>query len=657
MERDSEAALSRRALLAAGVSGMAGVAGCPGQGGSTETPGKGDGSGSESGSDGGSDGDQGAGGSGAGDGSGDGDGDDGAADGGGGDRTPADPPTDLDPESAGDAVLVDQVGYRPADRKEAVVRADATAYTVFDAESGEAVTSGALSDRIDDDASGDIVRHAAFDGLTEPGTYQLAVGDGTVASHPFEVGEGVWGRTLAELCRRYTLRRVNTRIEDPVTGLRYGPGHPQDAEARMYFGDEFHDEGERVDMRGGWYDAGDYGKYVTPGAITAAQLLMAYEWAPDTFEAGQLSMPEGVSTAEREAGMPDLLAEVKYKLEWLERMQRPDGAAYHKVSGTNWPAMDTRPTDDDQPRYVFGLSTYGTGMLAGVMAKAARIYRAFDPDFADRMLANARSAQSFLEATPDPIFRRDDGQDSGSGGYAKSTDRSERFWAAAELLRTTGESRYAEYLERELSDQFDRAAPAVSWADSLLLGHWSYYRADGGDESRKRAIADQILADADDLVDHVAGEGYRVSLGQDEYYWASVKVAVAKGVKLLLANELEANEAYVAAAKDQIHYVLGRTPTTYSYVTGSGETAPQNPHSRTVESTGVNVPGNVVGGPNANGDDPTLSEYIETEDPPPAKAYVDETGSYASNEPAIDYAAPLVFALAQFTPASAVSVE
>ena len=650
MQRDSDAALSRRALLAAGVAGVAGMAGCPGQRTLTETRDTGTGSGS----DGDSDAVQGTGGSGDGD---DGAVDDGAAEGGGANRTPADPPTDLDPESAGEAVLVDQVGYRPTDPKEAVVRADATAFTVFDAERGEAVTSGTLSEPMDDDASGDTVRHAAFDALQEPGTYQLAVGDGTVASHPFEVGEGVWGRTLAELCRRYTLRRVNTRIEDPVTGLEYGPGHPQDAEARLYFGDEFHDEGERVDVRGGWYDAGDYGKYVTPGAITAAQLLMAYEWAPDTFEAGQLSMPDGVSTAEREAGMPDLLAEVKFKLEWLERMQRPDGAAYHKVSGTNWPAMDTSPTEDTQPRYVFGLSTYGTGMLAGVMAKAARIYREFDPDFADRMLENARSAQSFLESNPDPIFRRDEGQDSGSGGYAKSTDRSERFWAAAELLRTTGESDYATSLEEELADQFDRTAPAVSWADSLLLGHWSYYQAAGGDESRKRTIADQLIADADDLVDHVAGEGYRVSLGQDEYYWASAKVAVAKGVKLLLANAIESNEAYVDAAKAQIHYVLGRTPTTYSYVTGSGETAPQNPHSRTVESTGVNVPGNLVGGPNANGDDPILSEYIESEDPPPAKAYVDETGSYASNEPAIDYAAPLVFALAQFTPASAVRVE
>ncbi len=629
-------------MLAAGVAGAAAVAGCPGGSGSTATP-------DDEGS---SDGDASA----------------------RGDTPTASPDSEGDGETAtddaetdasasdgdaaepGQAVLVDQVGYRPDDPKEAVVRADEATFEVVDAASGETVTSGDLSAPTDDDASGDTVRHATFD-VREPGTYRLAAGDGAAQSREFEVGAGIYGRTLAEICRRYTLRRANTRIEDPVTDLAYGPGHPQDREARLYFDGEFRDEGERVDVHGGWYDAGDYGKYVTPGAVTVAQLLLAYERDPDTFESGQLSLPAGVSTAEREAGLPDLLAEAKFELEWLERMQRPDGAVYHKVAGRSWPAMDTRPSEDTQPRYVFGLSTYGTGMVAGAMAMAARAYREFDADFADRMLASARDAFAFLEANPDPVFRRDDGQNAGSGGYAKETDRTERFWAAAELLKTTGDARFTEYLESELAPQFEATPPAVSWANTLLLGHWAYYTAEAADPGRRAAVGDRLVADADRLVERVRSEGYRVALSTDQYYWASAKLAVAQGVKLLLANEVEAREAYVDAALDQVHYVLGRTPTARSYVTGSGEAAPENPHSRTVESTGVNVPGNLVGGPNAEGGDPALDELIATEDPPPAKCYLDETASYASNEPAIDYAAPLVVALAQFTPASAVGVE
>ena len=110
-------------------------------------------------------------------------------------------------------------------------------------------------------------------------------------------------------------------------------------------------------------------------------------------------------------------------------------------------------------------------------------------------------------------------------------------------------------------------------------------------------------------------------------------------------------------ARDQLHYVLGRSPTNRSYVTGAGERAPQNPHSRVAASTGINVAGNVVGGPNHNGGDPELDAYLSNRDPAPAKAYLDVQGSWASNEPALDYAAPLVPLAAAFTPADAVDVE
>jgi len=653
--------VTRRAYLAASVSGAVFLAGCPGGGSSTEsaTPGTDDG---QTPTD--ADGEptdplQGS--------------DPTATDGSMTTETPAtdeaidgstatdEPPdtaTDVEPEPAdtGQGVLVNQVGYRPADPKLAVVRTAAESYEVVDADSGEAVASGDLSEPTEDPNSGDTVHHADFTDVTESGTYRLSVGDGAADSYEFAVGTDVWGQTLAQLGRRYTLRRANVAIDDPVTGLSWDVGYPQDAEAEMYFGDEFHDEGEALDMAGGWYDAGDYGKYVTPGAITVAQLLLAYEQYPDTFGEGQFAIPDGLRQDDT-AGMPDLLAEAKYKLEWLAKMQRPDGAAYHKVSGTSWPGMTTAPDGDDQTRYVFGLSTYGTGMLAGTFAMAARIYREFDLEFADRMLDSAEDAFDFLSAHPDPIFRQDEGQNSGSGGYRKDGDGAERFWAGAELLKTTGDEQYQAYLDQEVSGLFETQSSSISWANSLLLGHWAYYTAEAADDERRSQVAESIVGAADDLVEQIQSEGYRISLRADEYVWASAKIAVAKGCLLLLANEVDPAEEYVTGALDQVHYVLGRTPTAYSYVTGSGEQAPQNPHSRTVESTGINVPGNVVGGPNASGDDPTLSEYIASESPAPAKAYVDRTGSYASNEPAIDYAAPVVFALAHFTPGDAVGLD
>ncbi|MFB6152578.1 MAG: glycoside hydrolase family 9 protein [Haloarculaceae archaeon] len=653
MAEDSDSRVSRRAYLAASVVAASALAGCPGRSGSgtattdapgTEASGGTTGTGTETGTRRG-----------------------GEAVSRSPAPTPTEDPTDTRTEgtdeptettaAAGDdgaAVVVDQVGYRPGDEKAAMVRGAAGSFTVREAGSDAVVASGELSEPTADDASGDTVRKARFGEVRDAGEYVVAVDDGRVTSPPFRVGGGVWGRTLAEVCRRFTLRRANTPIEDPVTGLDLEPGHPQDRRAKLYFDGEFHERGAELDVRGGWYDAGDYGKYVPPAAVTVAQLLLAYERNPDTFAVGQLAMPDGVSEAERDAGLPDLLAEAKFELEWLARMQRPDGAVYHKVAGKQWPGF-VRPAADTQPRYVFGLSTYGTAMVAGVMAMAARVYREFDGGFADSLLSNAEAAFGYLQNNLDPYFRSDEGQNSGSGAYRKDGDAPERLWAGAELLKTTGEDRYREYVHREVGDRLTGPVHHASWANAGLLGQWAYYTAGAGADSEQSAVADALTAAADDVVATVDAQGYNVALTADDYYWGSNSIALGRGLLLLLADGVESNATYRARARDQVHYVLGRTPTTRSYVTGSGEKAPQNPHSRLVESTGINVPGNVVGGANAEGGDPELDELVRTENPPPAKCYLDVTGSYASNEPALDYAAPLVPLLAAFTPADAVS--
>jgi endoglucanase len=258
------------------------------------------------------------------------------------------------------------------------------------------------------------------------GRYVLSVDDGAAESHEFEIGLSPWGQVLAEIGRHYTLVRSGVAIDDPVTDIELEAGHPQDAEASTYWDDQFVGTGT-IDVSGGWYDAGDYGKYVPPACVTVAQLMLAYEWNPSTFATGQFAFPPNVSEADREAGMPDLLAEVKYELEWLEKMQRPDGSVYHKVAGTEWAAMNTTRAEDDEDRVVFGLTTYGKAQFAGAMAMAARVYEDVAPDFADRMLGNARDAFQYLQRNREAAFRFDEGQDSGSGPYRKYTDDEDLF--------------------------------------------------------------------------------------------------------------------------------------------------------------------------------------------------------------------------------------
>ena len=561
------------------------------------------------------------------------------------------------PGSAGPTtqVHVDQVGYLPSAPKVAVTTVDAARFAVVDTDEGEVVQTGSLSEQIDDADAGETVRRASFTSLSSSGTYRVAVGTGeeaagkltvTLARSPtFRIAPDVYDDTLVDCVRLYSLKRSNTAIDDPNTGLEVPAGHTQDAQARLFYGHGERDEGETLDVAGGWYDAGDYGKYVPPGAVTVGQLLLAYEQYPEAFGAGQCGLPSGLSRDDRDAGLPDLLVEAKFELEWLERMQRPDGAVYHKVAATEWPELDEAPTDDRRERYVYGSSTFGTAQYAAAMAMAARVYEPFDPAFAEGALSNAREAHEYLVANPDPHFRFDEGQDDGSGPYRKETDGEERFWATAELLKTTGESRYADHLDSAYAELFDAPVRAPVWSDTLSLGQWAYLGADAGRSDRRRTLESAFTEYADDLVATIEADGYRDALDTDDYHWASTKLALSKGGLLLLANEIDPDDRYVGGALGQVHYALGRTPTGYSYVTGQGTFPTRNPHDRLVESTGTYLPGMVVSGANRNGDDETLAAYIDGVDPAPAKCYVDAMESFSANEWAVDYTAPIFLLL------------
>lgn len=543
-----------------------------------------------------------------------------------------------------DAVFVNQVGYRPDDDKIAIVRSDVLQFDLIDIETDSVVYTGTLSERFTDPSSGDTVRWADFSDVTTSGTYRIVTSDGRATSPEFRIASDIWIPTMQNLCQQYTLRRSNTSLADSQTGLDIQPGHPQDTDARLYFSDEFYDKGDSLDVSGGWYDAGDYGKYVPTAAVTVAQLLLAYELSPEAFTRSDLQFLDGINEFSR-SNLPNLLTEVKFELEWLERMQRPDGAVYHKVAGTKWP--DTvAPAKDTQQRYVFGLSTFGTALYAGAMAMAGRVYVPYDAEFASRLVRNAEQAFEFLENHKEPFFRHDDGQDAGSGSYRKETDSEERFWAAAELLRTTDDSRYAEYIEQECEEQLTARPTPIVWNDARLLGQWAFQAASEAHSPRRETVRDTLLAEADKLAANIEKDGYRVSLQPHEYIWGSTRIAIAKGNILCFAYEIEPREGYKTTALDQIHYVLGRTPTGFSYVTAAGNRTPENPHCRLTDRKDIDIPGQVVGGPNQNADDPVLAELHQSGETAPAKCYVDSNESYGSNEPAIDYAAPLVLAIA-----------
>ncbi|NEL80129.1 MAG: cellulase, partial [Xanthomonas perforans] len=96
----------------------------------------------------------------------------------------------------------------------------------------------------------------------------------------------------------------------------------------------------------GWYDAGDYNKYIVNSGISTYTLLAAYEQYPALFKAQALTIPDDAP------GVPGILQETWWNLEWMLAMQDPaDGGVYHKLTDKQFDGL-VMPAQATQQRYV-----------------------------------------------------------------------------------------------------------------------------------------------------------------------------------------------------------------------------------------------------------------------------------------------------------------
>jgi endoglucanase len=548
--------------------------------------------------------------------------------------------------AAEQGIHVDQVGYLTNHNKIAMITMnDVKKFQLVDTKNNKVVYEGTLSTARYDDMSDESIQVADFSNFNVPGTYKIVV-DGK-DSYEFKIGDNVYVVETVQNLRSYTLSRCNNPMTDSITGLEIKKGHPQDRKAILYFSDDLDKKGKIFDMGGGWYDAGDYGKYVTTGAFATAQLMLAYENNPKHFAQGQLFFPKGVKKVGK---LPDVLAEVKYELDWMMKMQRRDGSTFHKVAGAQWPSFEISPDTDTQDRFIYSTCSAATAMYGAALAMGARIYKPYDAKYASTLLKKAELAWAYLERTPESVYRVDEGQESGSGPYNDTDDATERSWFAAEMFKTTGNKKYENYLKSSQAEVMKTKPSFFTWDNMLAFAQYSYVTSENTDDAFKSDVQAAFLSYADDIVKNISNDGFRCSLDESEYTWASTKNNLIKADILLMAYEILPNEDYVEGALDQIHYLFGRNALNRSFMTGAGANPPEHPHNRIHESTGAYVPGLIVGGPNfVSGGDPDQTQYLEENEVAPAKAYLDVLTSWSTNEYAIDYTSSAAYALSWFT--------
>lgn len=542
---------------------------------------------------------------------------------------------------------LNQLGYYPVATKLAVTPdANATKFHLREYETGAVVYHGTLSSAAYYAHSDETVKVADFSDFQRPGKYVLYV-DGSSRSYPFEIGNNVFGGLSDGLIKALYYNRASTALDAQYAEeWARALGHPDDnVLIHPSAASDNRPANSTISSPGGWYDAGDFNKYVVPISSSINHMLFAYEQFPDYFNARELNIPESGDA------VPDILDEALYALRWLLTMQDPDdGGVYNKLTTVNFQGT-VMPNVPTAPRYVVQKGTAATLDFAAVLAQAARIYEPFYPDFADSALEAAKLAWTWAEANPNLSFNQGSmnnnfDPDINTGGYGDSNFSDEWFWAGAELYITTLNDDY-------YPDNGWNNMGVSGWGNVQALGAFSLYHhrkeLTTVGLSDTSAVKSALTTAFDWYVNSGASSGYRSPFGIQswQFGWGSNGGAGNLGMGIFILHQITGDQKYYDGALHIVDYLMGINPVGYSYVTGFGDNTPQRIHHRQSEADGISkpVPGWVAGGanPGNQSQDCGTAAYNSTL---PALSYADLYCSYSTNEITTYWNSPFIYLVA-----------
>ncbi|MCF0198123.1 MAG: glycoside hydrolase family 9 protein [Bacteroidaceae bacterium] len=549
-------------------------------------------------------------------------------------------------------VRMNQVGFYPQQEKVAVIASETpVSYKVLDAK-GKRVLKGVAADGTAEPWKPRMWQRADLSALTAPGAYTLCVGKERI---PFEIRERALSDLARSAARAFYLQRMGVDLEERYAGKYARPAAHLDDSVLIHpsAAGPVRRAGSVIQSPYGWYDAGDYNKYIVNSGYSIGLMLSVYRLIPDYFARQNLGIPESDNQT------PDLLDEIFFNLQWMMTMQDPtDGGVYHKLTTPSFEAF-VMPTECRQPRYVVMKTTAATLDFAACMADASVAFRPYEADYpgaADLMLGMARKAYEWAVKHPDVSYRQQEmnnrfDPDITTGAYDDASFRDEWFWASVALRRATrGDNRYMSGVH----DHFEAKFQPSSWGSVAALGMVQLAFAVQGPSSPnetercvqiKNQSKELLLEWCDRYVERAQRNAFLCPYGltRDEYLWGSNSESNAVcGVVLLYAYKLTGDARYLQAAQRNAEYLLGRNTLDYCFVTGYGRRSPQHPHQRLSEADGIEapLPGFLVGGPNIGQQD--RAEVTYPEGLAPNESYRDVMQSYATNEIAINWNASLV---------------
>jgi endoglucanase len=568
-----------------------------------------------------------------------------------------------------------QLGYVPGFAKWAVVVTAETGpldWQLVDG-SGKTLQTGKTKPFGEDADSGDKLQQIDLSAAREAGR-GLKVRVGKDESPPFDLRPDLYRALEYDALAYFYHARSGIELKMPYVGdakWARPAGHLSDQsvpcapDAKCNY---------TLDVSGGWYDAGDHGKYVVNAGISVWTLLDQWErtqqFAPARlaeFGDGKLRIPENSNQ------LPDLLDEVRWELDFMLKMQVPAdkdpqkaGLVHHKIHDETWTSLGGAPPTDTAKikvrRLLRPVSTAATLNLAAAAAQCARVYREFDATFANRCLGAAEKAWQAAQKFPNLLASPEDKV--GGGPYEDSQVADEFYWAASELFVTTKKAEYRDYLVKSPfylvvpkgTDMSGQSGPpsAMTWQQTAGLGTitLAVVPNDLGRDAIARA-RQHVRERADEYLAIAARQGYRTPFRADEkgkYPWGSNSFVVNNALVMGLAHDFTAERKYVDGMVDAMNYLLGVNAMGQSYITGYGSRPLTNPHHRFwAHQLSPNLPGPppgcLSGGPNSDLQDPKVQE-AGLAGCKPQKCFFDNIDSWSTNEITINWNAPLAWVAA-----------
>ncbi|MEP6746801.1 MAG: glycoside hydrolase family 9 protein [Bacteroidota bacterium] len=543
-------------------------------------------------------------------------------------------------------IRINQLGYYENAPKIGIITANPATnfFYIVSVNKKDTIFKGELSSVKQSANSSLQTRVADFTTVTTRGTFTLVI-PGLQSSYPFAITVNANHEAATAALKGFYYMRVSMPLEKTFAGKWARPaGHPDNIVfIHSSAATNRRPAGTEIATPGGWYDAGDYNKYIVNSGITMGTLLSAYEDFHSYFDTLNTNIPESKDQ------IPDIVNEALYNLRWMMTMQDPnDGGVYNKCTNAVFDGM-VMPGVSKLPRYVVQKGTAATLDFAAVMAQCSRITKSMAkqlPGLSDSCKHAAKKAWQWALQNPALVYDQAAMNELyepkiTTGAYGDHNFSDEWFWAATELYTTIKEKQYRNIIDEKMNDSM----VLPSWGNVRMLGYYTLLR---NEKSMPELAADvqhikQRLIDfSDKYLLHAKENAFQTVMGQSkrDFNWGSNSNAANQGIALINTYLITKDRKYIDGALGNLDYILGRNATGYCFITGIGTRSTMHPHHRPSVADGIDdpVPGLMAGGPNPAMQDKCHYDFTE-----PETAYTDQSCSYASNEIAINWNAPLVY--------------